>query len=296
MDFCSRLGKLVAHWPIFIALLIIPAGPLRAEEEKPTGDFTVAVLSQYVSRGYELTRNSIVVQPSITIGYKGLIANLWGNLDTRPYFGGVGADPSYPSQWNETDWTLSYTRTLGKVNAGLGYIYYGFGPLNKDAPYRVDAQELFVSLSLNTLLSPTMTIYKEVSHYRNWFAIFGLCHVFELNSMVSLKLTASASYLLSTYADAALFNAGSGYGGFPKFDGNALATNEEYRNFHDGVITVSVPVKATGHITITPTVSYTFPLTEDARNDMKGQGLKGSLPADRDSTFLVGGVTTSVTF
>ena len=59
-----------------------------AAEEKPTGDFTVAAMSRYIWRGYELSRNSIVVQPSATIGYKGFSANIWGNLDTRPYFSG----------------------------------------------------------------------------------------------------------------------------------------------------------------------------------------------------------------
>ena len=45
----------------------VPAEP----EEKPTGDFTVTAMSQYFWRGYELSRNSIVIQPSMTLGYKG---------------------------------------------------------------------------------------------------------------------------------------------------------------------------------------------------------------------------------
>lgn len=118
-----------------------------------------------------------------------------------------------------------------------------------------------------------------------------------MNKAASLKLGASASYLLSTYADGALFNAGTGYGGYPKFDSNTLATNDKFSNFHDGVISVSLPIKATGYIMVTPTVSYIFPLSGDARDEMKGQGLKGSAsPADRDSSFVVGGITASFTF
>ena len=63
---------------LFIAgILAMPFSTLRADEvkapaeEKPTGDFTVAAMSQYVWRGYELSRNSVVIQPSMTIGYKG---------------------------------------------------------------------------------------------------------------------------------------------------------------------------------------------------------------------------------
>ncbi|MCX5827226.1 MAG: hypothetical protein NTV58_04395 [Deltaproteobacteria bacterium] len=267
-----------------------------AVEEKPTGDFTVSALSQYIWRGYELSRNSIVVQPSATIGYKGFSANVWGNLDTRPYFAGTG-ETSYPSTWNETDLTLSYTKNLGLFNLGAGYIYYSLGSLNKDAPDRADAQEIFATVSLNTILSPTLTAYKEIDHYRNWYFLLGVSHTFEFNKMVSLKLAASASYLLSTYADATLFNAGAGYGGYPKFDGNSQATNDKFSNLHDGTVTVSLPIKATGYITITPTISYVFPLSDDAKYEMKGSGMKGTAtPADRDSSFIYGGLAASFSF
>jgi hypothetical protein len=289
--------KLFVGSLLLMAVLMAPVCQVFAEEEeKPTGDFTVGVLSQYFWRGYELSRNSVVVQPSVTVGYKGFSANLWGNLDTKPYFGGTSGDPAYSSQWNETDWTLSYTKTMGMVNAGVGYIYYSLSSFNRDTPDRADAQELFATVSLNTLLSPTLTVYKEISHYQNWYALLGISHTLEFNKMVSLKLGATASYLMSTYADAALFNAGAGYGGYPKFDGNALATNDKFSNFHDGTLSASLPIKATGYITITPTVSYIFPLTGDARNEMKGQGFKGTAPGDRDSSFIVGGVTASFTF
>ena len=267
-----------------------------ASEEKPTGDFTVAAMSQYLWRGYELSRNSIVVQPSATIGYKGFSANVWGNLDTRPYFAGTG-DTNYPSAWNETDLTLSYTKNLGLFNLGAGYIYYALGSLNKDAPDRADAQEIFATVSLNTILSPTLTAYKEIDHYRNWYFLLGVSHAFEFNKMVSLKLAASASYLLSTYADATLFNAGAGYGGYPKFDGNSQATDDKFSNFHDGNVTISLPIKATGYITITPTISYVFPLSEGAKNEMKGSGMKGvANAADRDSSFIYGGLAASFSF
>ena len=150
------------------------AAPATASEEKPTGDFTVTALSQYIWRGYELSRNSVVIQPSMTVGYKGFSANLWGNLDTKPY--SPTGDTSYASTWNETDFTLSYTKTLGLFNVGGGYIYYSLASLNKDAPDRNDSQELFATVSLNTLLSPTLTVYKEIDHYRNWYFLFGISH------------------------------------------------------------------------------------------------------------------------
>ncbi len=265
-----------------------------ATEEKPTGDFTVGAMNQYIWRGYEMSRNSVVVQPSMTIAYKGFAVNLWGNLDTQPYSSGTA---NYSNTWNETDFTLSYTKTLGLFTVGGGYIYYALGSLNKDAPKRADSQEIFASVGLNTLLSPTLTVYKEIDRYKQWYFLLGVSHLFELNPMVSLKLAATASYLLSTYADAALFNAGAGYGGYPKFDSDSAATNDKFSNFHDGTLSASLPIKVTGQITLTPTISWIFPLSSDAKYEMKGQGLKGTAAAsDRDSSYVVGGLTASFSF
>lgn len=275
------------------------AAPAAAapEEEKPTGDATVAVLSQYFWRGYELSRNSMVIQPSLTVGYKGFSANIWGNLDTKAYYSGTDVGKSYGSTWNETDYTLSYAKMIGLFNLGAGYIYYGLGSLNKDAPKRADSQEIFASVGLNTLLSPTFTVYKEIGSYRQIYYLLGIYHTLELSKAISLKLAASGSYLQSSYADATLFNAGAGYGGYPKFDSNAQATNDKFSNFHDGNVTVNLPIKATKYITLTPTVSYIFPLSDDARYEMKRQGLKGSAaPAERDSSFVYGGLIASFTF
>jgi hypothetical protein len=269
---------------LFVAgILTIPGSPLFAEEERPTGDLTVSALNQYFWRGYELSRNSVVIQPSMTIGYKGFSANLWGNLDTKPY-SPVGA--SYTGTWNETDFTLSYTKTAGLFNIGGGYAYYSLAAMNKDAADRNDSQELFASVSLNTLLSPTLTVYKEIDHYRNWYFQLGISHVVELNKMISLKLSASAGYLLSTDADT-----------YPKFDSNALPTTGKFSNFHDGLVSASLPVKVTDHITVTPTISYVFPLTGDAKDEMKGLGLQGTAsPADRESSFLYGGMSVGFSF
>ena len=104
-----------------LCALTLLAGPVAtlqaAEEAKTTGSVAVSALSQYIWRGYEMSRNSIVVQPSVTVGYKGFAANFWGNLDTKPYDAGR---KEFPGAWNETDFTLSYTKTLGLFNVGGG--------------------------------------------------------------------------------------------------------------------------------------------------------------------------------
>ena len=64
-----------------------------AEEEAPSGGADIALLSQYVWRGYAFSDSSIVIQPSISAGYKGFGLNLWGNLDIDYY--DTGKDFNY---------------------------------------------------------------------------------------------------------------------------------------------------------------------------------------------------------
>lgn len=257
------------------------------EEDKVSGQIDLSVLSAYIWRGQELTRNSVVLQPAATVGYKGFSLNVWGNLDTKPYSAG---DEKYGSKHTETDYTLSYSKKFGIVQVTPGYIYYALGAPNSGDQVTVypDSQEVFLSLGLDTILSPTLTAYKEIDHYHQWYFLLGVSHTFEFNKKVGLKLAASASYLLSqdetTYA---------------KYDNNSQPTTDKYKNFHDGTVSVSLPINVYKTFVVTPVASYVFPLCDDARYEMKARGKRGvpfGNEADRDSSYLYGGVTLSFTF
>jgi hypothetical protein len=279
-----KVNCLLAILLLMAAMLPVISGAEEVkQEEKPTGELAVSTLSGYIWRGQELTRSSVVVQPSATIAYKDFSFNVWGNLDTKPY-SAVAAD--YGGKYTETDFTVSYTKKLGIFQVTPGYIYYALGAPYSGAVAPLDSQEVFVTVGLNTLLSPTLTAYKEIDHYHQWYFLLGVSHALELSKMVSLKLAATASYLKSedeaTYA---------------RYDSNSLATTDKYNNFHDGTISVSLPVALSKALTVTPTVSYVFPLCDDAKYEMKGRGLQGAVsPSDRNSSFFYGGVNLSFTF
>ena len=253
-----------------------PAAPAAAEE-KPTADFTASALSAYIWRGQQQTRDSLVIQPSMTVGYKGFSANVWGNLDTNPY---SPTDASYSSNWTETDLTLSYSRAFGPVTAGLGYIYYSLNAPYSGAADPLDSQELFVSLAGNIPLAPTLTVYKEIDHYHQWYILFGVSHTFELTKSVGLKLAGSVSYLKSEDAST-----------YPKFDDNAQPTTDKFSNFHDGIVSASLPIALFRYVTVAPTVSWVFPLSDDAKNEMKGRSKNG-----QEYNYLYGGVNLSFSF
>lgn len=244
--------------------------PAYANEERPSADFSVSALSAYIWRGQELSRDSIVVQPSMTVSYSGFSANLWGNLDTEPYTSSDEEDDS--SNWNETDLTLSYGRQFGPVGAELGYAYYALDGID-------DSQEFFLSLGLDTLLSPTLTVYKEFDHYQHWYILFGISHALEITDTVSLELSASASYLESDDKSA-----------YPEIN-NGEATDDEFSNFHDGTIGASLPISVSEYVTITPSIAYTFALGGDASDQIEWFSQKGD-----DDSFVYGGLTISFAF
>ncbi len=270
-------GRLILSLLHAAAIILIFAVVAKAEDGRPVMDASLSALSQYVWRGQELTRNSVVIQPSLTAGYRGFAINLWGNLDTDPY---SRTDASYSGTWTETDLTISYSRSFGSVTAGAGYIYYGLSAPNADAPDPLDAQEVFASIGLNSLLSPTLTVYKEIDHYHQWYFLLGVSQHFRVSDVVALKLAASASYLKS--------DDGTTY---PEINDRGSPMEDEFNNLHDGVLSLSLPVTPVKYVTITPTVSWIFPLSDDAKNEMKFRSKDGN-----SDNFLVWGLNLGLAF
>ena len=172
---------------MMVLVLLLGAIPSAsaAEEDKVTGEAAASVLSAYIWRGQELSRYSAVIQPSATVAYKGFSVNVWGNIDTRPYSAG---DDKYASNFTETDVTLSYTHKFGIVSVGAGYIYYGLAAAAPGGPDLMDSQEVFATVSVDTILTPTLTIYKEIDHYHQWYALLSVSHTFALHEKIGLKL------------------------------------------------------------------------------------------------------------
>ena len=129
---------------IVCALLIFAVVPIiaGADEQKPaedkvTGGIDLSVLSAYIWRGQELSRDSVVIQPSATISYKDFTFNVWGNLDTKPY---SSTTANYASKYTETDYTISYSKKFGILQVTPGYIYYALGAPHDGATAPLDSQ------------------------------------------------------------------------------------------------------------------------------------------------------------
>ncbi len=228
-----------------------------AEEEAPSADVSVSFSSKYVWRGYELSDGSIVIQPSMTVGYKGFGFNLWGNLDTDQDEALFGTDGG---NWNETDMTLSYDGSAGMVGYSLGYIYYALDGA-------VDTQEIYAGVSLDTIAAPSLTIYRDFDEYEGWYVNLAVGHSFAITDDISLDVGGHVSYL--TADDAATL-------------ADPDDPTSEYSDFHDGLVSISATIPLTELISVTPELYYSFPLGSDADEII--------------DDHIYGGVTLSMSF
>ena len=246
---------------------------IHAEEaEKPTAGVDLGVFSQYIWRGEALSKNSLVIQPSVTLGYKGVSLNVWGNLDTdsKPWNG---------AKYNETDITLSYAKTIGITKLTGGYIYYALD----ETPTSKDTQEIFGSVGLNVLLSPTLTVYRDISAFPGWYINLGVSHSIEIVDKITFDLAGSAGYYYS--------------------DSNSLVEaknpNSKYRALHNGLLSAGFTIPFGEYFSVKPMIAYSFALSSKADDFIKLNSVDGSITngvVSGDSSYFYGGVTLSMAF
>lgn len=228
-----------------------------AEEEKPSADASVSFLSKYVWRGFEFSEDSMVIQPSMTVGYKGFAMNLWGNLDTdeTDAMGGTDADSS---SWNETDFTISYDGSCDFADYGIGLIYYAVDSAE-------DTQELYVTASLKTILAPTLSIYRDYDAAEGWYLTFGISHSLAMSDSLNLDLGAQVGYWDVDEGD--------------------------YNEFHDGLLSASMTFPMGEYFSVTPEIYYSFPLSSESEDAIEAASFNGN-----DSDFIYGGITVGMSF
>jgi uncharacterized protein (TIGR02001 family) len=213
---------------LLVAALTVVFGNANAmaQEATPTASGSAAFLSKYVWRGYELSDDNLVIQPSMTIGYKGFAFNAWSNLD-------AGAEGG--ADLNETDLTVSYDTKVGAFGLGAGYIYYG---LVGD-----DTQEFYAKASYDTLLAPTLIVYKDFKAFPGYYMNLGLSHSISLSDAMALNLSGSIGYYIQTES-----------------------AGEKFSGFQDGLVSAALSIPVAKYVTVAPTVSYSFSLTDKAKD------------------------------
>ena len=236
-------------------------------------DLSTDFLSRYVWRGQDGGQTT-VAQPSATISKDGYSFNVWGNMPLSDISSAPGAAGRYFT-FTEVDLTLDYTGDVPGcdiLDFSAGYIMYIF-PSNTGAFSAPTFHELYAGLAVDTLLNPSVTIYRGITFNpaagnNGWYINAGVDHCVALPEELALDLSASIGW------------------GDSNYNNNFWTGSTPGDGLNDLVVGASLPIEIAG-ITLTPQVSY-ITLVESKVRSANALG--------PNSDFWVAGVGASKAF
>jgi Bacterial protein of unknown function (Gcw_chp) len=141
------------------------AAPAPAPEEPApsvTGGVNVDLFSHYVWRGFALT-DGFAFQPSVFVSTKGLTITSWSSWSSTD--AGCFNGDDCPAL-REHDFTVDYTKPVGKATVSVGYINYLFPPYRTDEAKANDAvgstNELYGAVTFTAPGNPFVKAYFDV--------------------------------------------------------------------------------------------------------------------------------------
>jgi len=184
----KRIITLAAAMVLLIGMAVTP---VLAAEATAEIDFS----SAYVWRG-QTFNDGLVMQPSIDVAAKnGFGVNVWGNYDIDDY------DDSLDSnEFSEIDLTVSYGRTLGKVDVGVGVISYLFPAGGSETA------EVYLSLGMGIAggLSTELDIYYDIDAIDAFtYANLSLAYAYDITDKLNLEAGAAIGYAGEDFSQAA---------------------------------------------------------------------------------------------
>jgi hypothetical protein len=267
----------------FLAVIVMGSWTYSSAQDEPTApagyklipddlyaDFNLSVYSQYIWRGNELSRDSLVFFPQLTVGYKGFAVTTWVDLDTNFHNWEPG---QREFKLAETDVIVSYSNSYApwKLNYSLGWILYDFQPVAGNANGSITDtknQEVYLTLGLDTFLKPTLSIYQEIETGHAWYFQLGVSQSFNVYKDWSLDTALTASFMQNTASK---------------------DENLEISAFHDGNLSVGLKIPINKYVYIKPNMQFSFPLSEAAAERISYGNMGGSR-----NTFLYGGLILDV--
>lgn len=182
-------GRFLVFLTVLMVFLMVMGKEAKAGDSLLPFTFgaDLTYTSEYMWRGLHASDDSF--QWDYYIACKGLTANVWYSMDMTDQNDNNG-------RIIETDYTLDYSSdfgfissTLNELDFSVGYIYYAF-PQGEDD----NTQEIYIGLSYNTLLSPSLMAYFDIEQQGGCYLELGLSHSFSLPCHTSLDLSAALGY------------------------------------------------------------------------------------------------------
>ena len=182
---------------LIVLLFLLSCFNVYADEpagEKEIGlsvEANLAVNSKYLWRGIELNEDP-VFQPEVKLGFKGFSATVWGNMELTSVHNGHEEDGD-SGDFTEIDYIFDYSGGFKKFNYSLGYIYYDFPHTSIS-----DTNEIYAGLGYDCLLSPKLTVYRDLRDNDGFYFTLDVSHDFKLERLFNSTLTTGATVGFAT--------------------------------------------------------------------------------------------------
>ncbi len=233
--------KYLSHGIVALLLLVLVTPAMAAIEVE--GDAYVGISSMYLWRGFDLSDSDPVVQGGMDVSFKGLTLSYWSNLDLNS------------GELNETDYIIDYSfDPCEMASVSVGNIFYALEDLK-------DTNELYLGVSLNTILAPTLTLYYDYDEAdeTGLFYTFSIGHDLELSDALTLSLGGLVSY-----------NQESDY---------AIGNYDDWHNFE---LSAAADYAVTDQISVSPYAIYSDAISDEAEMAIEDE--------------FVGGLTLTLSF
>jgi hypothetical protein len=236
-------------WSVLaVALMMIGVGLVATSEAaiEVEGDVYAGVFDKYLWRGFDLSGGSPVAQAGADLSSGGFTFSYWSNWQLKDDI--VLGSEVDSGEITETDIILDYSTDLGEMlSVSIGDIWYQLDGAE-------DTNELYVSATVNTLLSPTLSVYWDWDECKEEGLYFtlGVSHSLDLMEGLALNLGALVGY--NQHSDYAV---------------------GDYSGFHNYELSASLDYALTGALSVSPSFTFSSGIDDDAKEAIDSEILAG---------------------
>jgi len=235
-------------WSVLLAaLIVLGAGMVTTSFAAITveGDAYAGVFDKYLWRGFDLSGGQPVLQGGADLSTGNFTLSYWSNWQLKSSSDHVGINSG---EVTETDIILDYSFDVGEMlSVSVGDIWYQLEGAE-------DTNELYLSATVNTLLSPTFAIYYDwdAAEEEGLYFTADISHSIDLMEELSLSLGALVAY--NMHSDYAV---------------------GDYAGLHNYELSLGLDYVLTDQLSVSPSFVYSSGISSAAKDAIDSEMLAG---------------------